>query len=87
MWVTIDTCLPVTSTSPSPTAKVGVAAVLARDDLPGHYLGQEADMVREDADLTVDGRQRHHVDVFRVGDCLRRDDFEFQRVHRIKAGL
>ena len=73
MSVTIATRSPLTSTSPSPTARIA-PAVLVDDQLAGHHLRDHGDVLGVDADLALDGRQRDHVHVLGEGDRLRRDD-------------
>ena len=57
-----------------------ILAVLGHDELAGHDLRNQPDVMRVDAHLSLDGRQGDHVDVFREDDCLRRHDFKSERV-------
>ena len=63
MSVTIATRSAVISTSPSPTARNVSLAVLVHDELAGHDLGDQLHVLRVDADLALERRQRDHVHV------------------------
>ena len=56
-----------------------VLPAFARDDFTRHNLREQRDVIRVDAHLALDARQRDHVDVVRVDLRVGRDDFQFQR--------
>ncbi len=54
----------------------GFAAAFENTQLAGLERGQHRDVLRIDAELTVHPGEHDHLDIFRVGFRLRRDDFQ-----------